>query len=187
MSPRITPLQAIKAAKGGYVEEGSTGGGNGMIAYEFKGGTGTSSRKVSLAGQDYTVGALVQANHGRRAWLTVLGKPVGKTMPEGAFREKEVGLDHRLYRHGCAPVAAVAAAPCQAGLDRDWAGGHAVGQFVGRYLPGLFSVANPGPMPHHSLALGLRGRVEQRDLGPDLPRLGRGGGGGGGQCDRGRG
>ena len=51
---------------------------NGMIAYEFKGGTGTSSRVVPIGGKDYTVAALVQANHGIRPWLTILGKPVGQ-------------------------------------------------------------------------------------------------------------
>ncbi|MBI1172105.1 S58 family peptidase [bacterium] len=90
----VTPEHAkaaIRAAKGGLVEEGSTGGGNGMIAYEFKGGTGTASRRVSLGGKDYTVGVLVQANNGRRPWLTILGKPVGQLMPEGAFRDREQG------------------------------------------------------------------------------------------------
>ena len=82
---------AIRAAKAGPVAEGSTGGGNGMIAYEFKAGTGTASRRVSLGGKDYTVGALVQANHGQRAWFQVLGRAVGQAMPEGSFRRKEQG------------------------------------------------------------------------------------------------
>jgi len=60
---------ALDAAQGGPVAEGSTGGGNGMIAYGFKGGTGTASRRVRI-GAEYTLGALVQANHGRREWLT---------------------------------------------------------------------------------------------------------------------
>jgi len=51
-----------------------------MICYEFKGGTGTSSRKVELDGKDFTVGALVQANHGLRPWFTVAGVPVGQTL-----------------------------------------------------------------------------------------------------------
>ena len=76
---------ALEAATSGPVAEGSTGGGNGMIAYEFKGGTGTSSRRVPIGGQEYTVAALVQANHGIRPWLTILGRPVGRLMPEGAL------------------------------------------------------------------------------------------------------
>jgi D-aminopeptidase len=60
------------------VAEGGAGGGTGMICYEFKGGTGTASRQVTLAGQAYTVGVLVQANHGDRQHLLVDGVPVGR-------------------------------------------------------------------------------------------------------------
>ncbi|MGQ0564301.1 MAG: DmpA family aminopeptidase [Gemmobacter sp.] len=83
-------LQALRAARSGPVAEGSTGGGNGMIAYEFKGGTGTASRRVTV-GSDWTVAALVQANHGIRPWLTVCGRPVGPAMPEGRLTERETG------------------------------------------------------------------------------------------------
>lgn len=62
-----------------------------MICYEFKGGTGTSSRRVTLGEKTYTIGALVQANHGIRPWFTVLGKPVGKPMMEGRLLEEETG------------------------------------------------------------------------------------------------
>ncbi|MCU0826855.1 MAG: P1 family peptidase [Tabrizicola sp.] len=89
----ITPdhaMTALRSARRGPVAEGSTGGGNGMIAYEFKGGTGTSSRRVTVGG-DWTVAALVQANHGIRPWLTVCGKPVGAAMPEGRLIERETG------------------------------------------------------------------------------------------------
>jgi D-aminopeptidase len=84
-------VAALEAAVSGPVAEGSTGGGNGMIAYGFKGGTGTSSRQVTVGGQGYTVAALVQANHGRREWFTVLGMPVGRAMPPAAHVEKETG------------------------------------------------------------------------------------------------
>ena len=87
-------IAALDAAASGPVAEGSTGGGNGMIAYEFKGGTGTASRRIEVGGQSYTVAALVQANYGIRDWFTVLGVPVGKAMPLGQrFREtaKETG------------------------------------------------------------------------------------------------
>lgn len=82
---------AIRAAVSGPIAEGSVGGGNGMIAYEFKAGTGTSSRRVKLSGHDYTIGTLVQANHGRRPWLRILGVDVGKLLTEGAYASREQG------------------------------------------------------------------------------------------------
>lgn len=80
-------LAALDGAADGPVAEGNAGGGTGMIAYEFKGGTGTASRRLSIGGEDFTLGALVQANHGRRDWLTVLGVPVGRHMQEGKLRD----------------------------------------------------------------------------------------------------
>ena len=53
-------------------------GGTPMICYDFKGGIGTASRVVKVKDQSYTVGALVQANHGERAQLRVDGLPVGR-------------------------------------------------------------------------------------------------------------
>ena len=55
--------------------EGNVGGGTGMICHEFKGGTGTASRVAQVAGNTYTVGALVQANYGARELLRVDGVP----------------------------------------------------------------------------------------------------------------
>src|SRR5215467_6760269 len=55
---------ALEAAAGGPVAEGNVGGGTGMICYGFKGGIGTSSRRLTVAQQEYTVGALVQCNCG---------------------------------------------------------------------------------------------------------------------------
>lgn len=69
---------AIEAASDGPVEEGAVGGGTGMICHGFKGGTGTSSRKVEVSGETFTVGVLVQANHGSRDRLSVDGVPVGE-------------------------------------------------------------------------------------------------------------
>jgi len=68
---------ALDSASTGPVPEGSVGGGTGMICHEFKGGTGTASRRVG----QWTVGALVQANYGRRMRLTVDGVPVGREVP----------------------------------------------------------------------------------------------------------
>ena len=73
-------FNALKSAKSGLVEEGNVGGGAGMICYEFKGGTGTASRQIEIDGSTYTIGTLVQANHGLRPWLTVQGTPVGQHM-----------------------------------------------------------------------------------------------------------
>ncbi|OBF30459.1 P1 family peptidase [Mycobacterium sp. ACS4331] len=69
---------ALAAASSGPVEEGSVGGGSGMICHGFKGGIGTSSRVTETAAGTYTVGVLVQANHGRRERLAVNGQPVGQ-------------------------------------------------------------------------------------------------------------
>lgn len=79
-------LAALESATGGLVAEGSVGGGNGMICYEFKAGTGTASRRVEVGGETYTVAALVQANFGIRDWFSVLGVPVGQHMPVRPFR-----------------------------------------------------------------------------------------------------
>src|SRR6266496_6083927 len=78
---------ALDTVHGGVLEEGSVGGGTGMICYEFKGGNGTASRKIDIrpaaAGknaspQSFIVGVFLQANFGRRPQLTIAGVPVGK-------------------------------------------------------------------------------------------------------------
>jgi len=84
-------VAALDSAKGGPLEEGSVGGGTGMICYEYKGGTGTASRTVELGGSAYTVGALVQANHGIRDWLQICGAPVGKHLTDNLLWPREQG------------------------------------------------------------------------------------------------
>ncbi len=69
---------ALDAAAGGPVAEGAIGGGTGMICHGFKGGIGTASRVLSEQAGGWTVGVLVQANHGQRALLRVDGVPVGQ-------------------------------------------------------------------------------------------------------------
>jgi L-aminopeptidase/D-esterase-like protein len=69
---------ALETAAAGPVAEGSVGGGTGMQCHMFKGGTGTASRVLSPEQGGYTVGALVQANHGFRAHFEVLGVPMAK-------------------------------------------------------------------------------------------------------------
>lgn len=73
--------QAIDTAAEGPVAEGNVGGGTGMICYEFKGGIGTSSRRLTATG-GYTVGVLLQANFGRRSTLMIGGVPVGVEIPK---------------------------------------------------------------------------------------------------------
>lgn len=89
---------ALDAAHGGTIEEGSVGGGTGMICYEFKGGNGTASRVVSVAvagGSDpgsqkasraYTVGVFLQANFGRRPQLVIAGVLVGQKIPGQVYK-----------------------------------------------------------------------------------------------------
>jgi len=73
---------ALDGARGGRVPEGNVGGGTGMRCYGFKCGTGTASRKIDARFGGYTVGVLVQANHGTRDLLRVAGVPVGQEIPE---------------------------------------------------------------------------------------------------------
>ena len=73
---------ALDRAAGGPVAEGCVGGGTGMNCHEFKGGIGTSSRVVHESIGGWTVGALVQANYGRRALLRIDGVPVGEEISE---------------------------------------------------------------------------------------------------------
>ena len=68
---------ALDSATVGPVAEGNVGGGTGMVCHEFKGGIGTASRVVPADRGGHTVGVLVQANYGKRAWLRVDGVPVG--------------------------------------------------------------------------------------------------------------
>ncbi|HEY0340743.1 MAG TPA: P1 family peptidase, partial [Steroidobacteraceae bacterium] len=70
-------VAAIEAARAGPVVEGNVGGGTGMVCFGFKGGIGTASRKVTVAGKEYTVGVLVQCNTGDRQTLRIAGAPVG--------------------------------------------------------------------------------------------------------------
>jgi D-aminopeptidase len=75
----LAALETARDAPAGHpVDEGNVGGGTGMICHEFKGGIGTSSRVVDAVSGGYTVGVLVQANHGRRQRFRVNGIPVGE-------------------------------------------------------------------------------------------------------------
>lgn len=75
-------MEALENAESGSIEEGSVGGGTGMLCFEFKGGTGTSSRKLPEKFGGWTVGVLVQTNFGVRYQLRIAGVPVGEHIKE---------------------------------------------------------------------------------------------------------
>src|SRR5512132_1174055 len=89
--------RALDSAHGGALQEGSVGGGTGMICYEFKGGNGTASRKIDIrpegadknaSPQSFIVGVFLQANFGRRPQLTIAGIPVGKKIPGDVYKQE---------------------------------------------------------------------------------------------------
>ena len=84
-------FHALEVAHSGVVEEGSVGGGTGMICNEFKGGIGTSSRVLDAKAGGYTVGVLVQCNYGAREELRVAGVNVGREIPEHTVWNGDVG------------------------------------------------------------------------------------------------
>jgi D-aminopeptidase len=79
-------FNAIKSAKGGAVEEGSVGAGTGTVAFGFKGGIGTASRKLPASLGGYTLGVLVQTNFG--GILTINGAPVGQELGQYYLKEE---------------------------------------------------------------------------------------------------
>jgi D-aminopeptidase len=82
---------AMESAHSGPVEEGSVGGGTGMICNEFKGGIGTSSRKLAAKLGGYTVGVLVQCNFGLGRNLRIAGVPVGREIPSSSVWQDDTG------------------------------------------------------------------------------------------------
>src|SRR5690349_12157593 len=87
-------FKALDAAHGDAIEEGSVGGGTGMICYEFKGGNGTASREISIRtskdapSRTFVVGVFLQANFGRRSQLVIAGVPVGKEIPGEVYKQE---------------------------------------------------------------------------------------------------
>ncbi|WP_374337786.1 P1 family peptidase [Leeia sp.] len=75
-------VAALEQACTGPVAEGNVGGGTGMITHRFKGGIGTASRMLEVAGTVGTLGVLVQSNYGARDMLTIAGVPVGQHLTE---------------------------------------------------------------------------------------------------------
>jgi D-aminopeptidase len=157
--------EALEAAASGPVAEGAVGGGNGMISYEFKAGTGTSSRVVGIGGEDYAVGVLVQANHGLRPWLNILGQPVGRLMPEGNLLDHETGSVIVIVATD-APLSALSlrhvARRAGMGIAR---GGSPGGNNSGDIFL-AFSVAEPGSMPAQTGVLTRRAELNPEHLDP---------------------
>jgi D-aminopeptidase len=82
---------ALRSAKSGPVEEGSVGAGTGSVAFGWKGGIGTSSRKLPAKLGGWTVGVLVQSNYG--GILTIDGAPVGRTLGQHYLRNELQSAD----------------------------------------------------------------------------------------------
>jgi D-aminopeptidase len=87
-------MTALETAAAGPVPEGTVGAGTGMVSYGFKGGIGTSSRRLSDDEGGYTIGVLVNANHGRKPELTMAGVPVGRLYDRETSVEGTSALDH---------------------------------------------------------------------------------------------
>ena len=94
--------EAIEAATGGPVREGNIGGGTGMITCDFKGGIGTSSRKLPASKGGYTIGVLVMSNFGNMHELRMGGIPVGRILAP-------LYADHRKRRSSYGSIIAVLA------------------------------------------------------------------------------
>jgi len=82
---------ALDSAHSGPVEEGSVGGGTGMVCNEFKGGIGTASRILNRKQGGYTVGVLLQCNYGWRSQLRIAGVPVGREISDHTVKDDDIG------------------------------------------------------------------------------------------------
>jgi D-aminopeptidase len=111
-------LAALKSARGGPVEEGAVGAGTGTVAFGWKGGIGTASRKLPAGLGGYTVGVLVQTNFG--GVLTIGGAPVGLTLGRYDLREelRRAGSGHDRADGSCMMVIATDAPLDPRGLKR---------------------------------------------------------------------
>ena len=146
--------EALARAASGPVEVGGVGAGTGIICHGFKGGLGTASRTVE---DGWTVGVLVQANHGRRDRLTVNGHNVGRLIgpdvvplpwdgPEGAGSIIVIcATDAPLLPHQCTRLAQ----RCALGIGRTGgAGEHTSGDLILAFSTVLQGVSpNEEPVP----------------------------------------
>jgi D-aminopeptidase len=148
---------AMDGASDGAVPEGNVGGGTGMICHDFKGGTGTGSRRVESGGIAWTVGVLVQANHGGRDRLLVDGVHVGEEIPLEEVPSAWDQADAVAHETGSIIVIVATDAPLlphqlrriahrsSLGIGRvGGAGGNSSGDIML-----AFSTANAGRIPNH--------------------------------------
>jgi D-aminopeptidase len=144
--------QALESAASGPVAEGNVGGGTGMIAFEFKGGIGTSSRVLKPDQGSYTLGVLVQANFGLRHQLRIAGLPLGEELRDDMIYSRAeagsiiivVATDAPLLPHQLERLARRAAL----GLART---GSVAGNGSGDLFL-AFSTANPGGFQRQEVA-----------------------------------
>jgi L-aminopeptidase/D-esterase-like protein len=162
---RAVVFEALDAAASGPVEEGSVGGGTGMVCYSFKGGSGTTSRVVPHGARSFIVGVFLQCNFGSRRELTVAGVPIGAELAD------DDPLEDWAAALGAGSVVAVVAtdAPllpgqCAAlarrvplGLARTGTtGSHFSGDLflaLSTANPGAFAAGFPGPEPPEPASL----------------------------------
>jgi D-aminopeptidase len=103
-------FHAIESATDGAVEEGAVGGGTGMVCYDFKGGIGTASRRLSDKLGGYTVGVLVQSNFGWRPQLMIDGVPVGRELVD--YQPRKGAVPPIVIDGGSVIVVIATDAPC---------------------------------------------------------------------------
>jgi len=161
--------EALAGAADGPVAEGNVGGGTGMICHEFKGGVGSASRRLPETDGGWTVGALVQANHGTRSRLMVDGVPVGReigydSVPSPFETPRDAGsiivvlaTDAPLLPHQCERLAQ------RAGLGIARAGGSGAHSSGDLFV--CFSTANRGRL--HSYKEEAPGVTVAVDMLPD--------------------
>src|SRR5437016_2937293 len=147
---------ALDTAHDGAVEEGSVGGGTGMICYEFKGGNGTASRKIEIkdetgALRSFIVGVFLQANFGRRPQLVIAGVPIGKEIPGEVYKEESgsciavVATDATLLPNQLKRLA------CRVSLGHAGTGaisGNGSGDLFIAFSTANAGAANPEPLTH---------------------------------------
>jgi len=119
---------AIKSARGGSVEEGAVGAGTGTVAFGFKGGIGTASRKLPQQLGGYTVGVLIQSNFG--GILTINGAPVGRELGKYYLKDQLAGRDF---------------SPCLPGRATDSSSCHSADGSI------IIVIATDAPVDHRNL------------------------------------
>jgi L-aminopeptidase/D-esterase-like protein len=157
-------FEALEQAQSGRIAEGNVGGGTGMICHGFKGGTGTASRRTQ---EGYTLGVLVQANHGARRRLTIAGVPVGVELSERTTR-----LDSNFDRKSSIIIILATDAPLmphqlkavakRASLGVGRVGG--LGEVSSGDIFLAFSTANPNLEPKHGPTIQVTAVASARAL-----------------------